>query len=274
MLFIHRRNLRRRFKKASLIILGLYLLIGLALYFLQESFIFQPSTLSKDYTYKLNYEYEEYFHNTEEGALVNALHIKAKNPKGVIFYCHGNAGHLQRWGAIVEYFSAMQYDVYIMDYRGFGKSNGAIGEAALYKDVAFCYNHLKQFWDEENIIVYGRSLGTTAATKIAAINNPKQLILETPFFSIVDVAQRRFPMYPINQLVKYEFPTYEFIKDVNCPISIIHGTRDFTVPYNSAKKLFEFAPKDLTTFTTIQQGGHNDLPNFEEYHSVIEDILK
>ena len=273
MSFIHRKNLRRRFKKAFLIVIALYLLVGIALYFFQASFIFQPSTLSNDYTYKLSYEYEEYFHSTEEGTLINALHIKANNPKGVIFYCHGNAGDLQRWGTIVEYFVEMQYDVYIMDYRGFGKSEGAISEAALYNDVAFCYNHLKQFWDEENIIVYGRSLGNTAATKIAAINNPKQLILETPFFSITDVAKKRFPIYPVKQMVNYEFPTHHFITDVNCPISIIHGTRDFTVPYSSAKKLFEAAPKDLTTFTTIEKGGHNNLRDFEEYHKAIEDIL-
>ena len=274
MSFTHRKNLKKRFKKAFLIVLGVYLLIGIILYFFQESFIFQPSTLSNDYTYKLNYEYEEYFHSTEEGAFINALHIKAKNPKGVIFYCHGNAGDLQRWGTIVEYFGAMQYDVYIIDYRGFGKSKGVISEEALYKDVEFSYNHLKQFWNEEHIIVYGRSLGNTAATKVAAINNPKQLILETPFFSIIDVAKRRFPMYPIKHLVKYEFPTYQFIKDVNCPISIIHGTRDFTVPYGSAKKLFEVAPKYLTTFNTIEQGGHNNLSNFEGYHKAIEDLLK
>jgi alpha-beta hydrolase superfamily lysophospholipase len=274
MSFIHQKNLRKKLKKTFLIILGLYLFIGIGLYFLQESFIFQPSILSKDHTYKLNYEYEEYFHNTEEGALINALHIKAKNPKGVIFYCHGNAGNLQRWGTIVEYFVAMQHDVYIMDYRGFGKSKGAISEAAFYKDVAFSYNHLKQFWDEESIIVYGRSLGNTAATKVAVINNPSQLILETPFFSIIDVAKRRFPIYPIKQMVKYEFPTYKFIKDVKCPISIIHGTTDFTVPYSSAKKLFKVAPKGLTTLITIENGGHNNLRNFEEYQKLIEDILR
>ena len=273
MSFIHLKNLRIRLKQTFLIILGLYLLFGGGLYFFQESLIFQPSTLSKTYAYNLNYEYEEYFHSTENGALINALHIKAKNPKGVMFYCHGNAGDLQRWGTIVEYFVEMGYDVYIMDYRGFGKSKGVINEESFYNDVAFSYNHLKQYWNEENIIVYGRSLGTTAAAKVAAINNPKQLILETPFLSIIDVAKSRFPMYPVKQLMKYEFPTYRFIKDINCPISIIHGTHDYTIPYSSAKKLFEIAPKSLTTFTTIEKGGHNNLRDFEEYHKVIEDIL-
>lgn len=273
MSFTHQRNLIRKFKKAIIVVLGLYLLIGAGLYFFQESFIFQPTKLPKDHVYKLKYEYEEYLHNPEEGVIINALHIKAQDPKGVIFYCHGNAGDLQRWGELVEYLIAYNYDVYIFDYRGFGKSDGHISEEAFYKDAVFNYQYLKQFWDEKNIIVYGRSLGTAAATKVASLNNPSQLILETPFYSITDVASSRFPIYPIKSLLKYHLPVNEDIQKVSCPVSIIHGTKDFTVPFSSAQKLFEASNKGKITFTIIEKGGHNNLLDFEEYHKRIAEIL-
>lgn len=273
MSFIQLKNLKNKVRRIILIVLGLYILLGAALYFFQGAFIFQPSKLPKDHVYKLNYDYEEFLHNVEKGVLINALLIKAKKPKGVIFYCHGNAGNLQRWVTLVEYLVEMNYDVYIMDYRGFGKSDGAVSEEAFYEDVDFCYQHLKQFWSEEDIIVYGRSLGTAAATKVASLNNPRQLILETPFYSIADVAKKRFPMYPIDMLLQYQFPNNNYIGAINCAISIIHGTNDFTVPFSSALKLYEAAPKEQTTFYTVENGGHNNLMNFEEYLNAIAEIL-
>ena len=86
------------------------------------------------------------------------------------------------------------------------------------------YNYLKEDYNEEDITLYGRSLGTGIATYLASKNNPRQLILETPYYSILDVAKDRFPIFPVKKLLKYEFPTHQFIKQVSCPITIFHGT--------------------------------------------------
>ena len=274
MSFIHRRNLKTKLKKGALILMSIYVLVGVGLYFLQESFIFQPTTLPKDHVFELSYQFEEYMHNPKEGVVINALHIKSQNPKGVIFYCHGNAGDLQRWGKLVEYLVDLNYDVYIFDYRGFGKSEGTMSEAAFYEDAEFCYQHLKQLWDEDQIIIYGRSLGSAAAVKVASQNKPRALILEAPFSSITDVGKSRFPIYPVSSLLKYEFPNNKYIKDIDYPISIIHGTNDFTIPLSSAQKLFESSNSSNTSFTIIDNGGHNNLQDFDLYHKRIGEILR
>ena len=268
------KNLKQKLKKFALILLGLYIMVGTALYVLQEKFLFLPETLPQDYTYELAYEYDEYFLDTPNNGVINTLHIKANNPKGAILYFHGNAGSLQRWSKIVEYFVALDYDVYVMDYRTYGKSKGVLSEEALYNDAQVCYEHLEQFWNEEHIIVYGRSLGSAMATKMASIKNPKKLILESPFYNIEDVAKKRFPIFPIKNLLKYRLPNNQHIEHVKCPISIIHGTNDVVVPFSSGEKLYKESPKDKTTLTVIENGGHNNLNEFDEYHKLIKEILQ
>ncbi|WP_252723870.1 alpha/beta hydrolase [Winogradskyella psychrotolerans] len=248
-------------------------MIGSALYFFQEKLLFFPSTLEGDYQYQFQYKFEELFFKTEENASINALHFKVDNPKGVILYFHGNAGDLSRWGTVAEYFVALHYDVLIMDYRTYGKSIGKLSEAAFYKDAQYCYDYLLGQYSESDITIYGRSLGTGIASYVASKNNPKQLILETPYFSILDVAKGRFPILPVKQLLKYQFPTYQFLPKATCPITIIHGTADAVVPYTSGEKLSGLNIENLN-FITVEDAGHNNLIAFEDYHSTINTILK
>ncbi|TJY31843.1 alpha/beta hydrolase [Pontimicrobium aquaticum] len=274
MLFIAQKNLKQKLKKAVLILLGIYIMVGTAFYVLQERFLFLPEILPQDHTYSLTYDYDEYFLNAPNEGVINTVHIKANNPQGVILYFHGNAGSLKRWSKIAEYFVAINYDVYIMDYRTYGKSKGTLSEEALYEDAQACYNHLKQFWTEDNITVYGRSLGSAMATKMAATNNPKQLILETPFYNIADVAKSRFPMFPVKKLLKYQFSNNEHIKNVSCVIHIVHGTNDKVVPFSSGEKLFKTLKSKKATLTIVENGGHNNLVDFNKYNAFIKEILK
>lgn len=248
-------------------------MIATSLYFIQEKLLFLPTVLEQDYQFQFNYNFEELNLEANDGAKLNAIHFKVENPKGVILYFHGNAGDLSRWGTIAEYFVEKQYDVLVMDYRTYGKSTGKLSEAVFYSDAQLFYNYLKNSYYEKEITIYGRSLGTGAATFLASKNSPKQLILETPYYSIVDVAKSRFPIFPVDKLVKYRFPNYRFIKNVNCKITMFHGTNDEVVPYESAKKLFTVSPEKLTDFVTIEGGRHNNLSTFSEYHSNLDNIL-
>ena len=249
-------------------------MIGTSLYFLQGKLLFFPTELKQDYKFQFEHPFEELFLKPAENVSINALHFKAQKPKGVILYFHGNAGDLSRWGNMAEYLVSRNYDVLIMDYRSYGKSRGPLSEASFYIDAQFCYNYLLQQYPEEQITLYGRSLGTGIATYLASKNKPEQLILETPYFSVLDVAKHRFPIFPVEMLLKYKFPSNEFIQNVECPITIFHGTDDGIVPYSSAEKLSKVAPKNLTNFITIEGGGHNDLVEFEAYHKQIAQVLK
>ncbi len=266
-------RLKNRVKKVFKVLFFLYAMITAALYFLQEKILFLPTELPQDYEYTFEYPFEELFLKPEENVHINALHFKADNPKGVILYFHGNAGDLSRWGNIAQHFVYLGYDLFIMDYRGYGKSSGPLNEQSFYDDAQFCYNYLLQEYSEDEITLYGRSLGTGMATFLASGHQPKQLILETPYHSILDVAKNRFPLLPVSLLLKYTFPTYEYIPKVNCPITIFHGTDDAVVPYSSAQKLKALAPSE-TTFITIDEGGHNNLIEFETYRSAIKKLLQ
>jgi len=242
------------------------------LYFLQEKFIFLPSKLNQEHVYQFSEPFQEFFLNTEDGAKLNGLHFKRDNPKGVILYFHGNAGDLSRWGEIATYFAKKEYDVIVMDYRTYGKSSGKLSEEHLFSDAKLFYNYALEGYSEEKIIIYGRSLGCAIATQLASKTNPSKLVLETPFYNLYDVAKARFPFLPMKSLLKYKFESNGYIQKASCPVTIIHGTNDAVVSYDSGKKLFE---KAVTTkeFITIEKGGHNNLAEFSQYHENIDKAL-
>ena len=274
MSFIRQKKIKHNLRAIVLVLITVYLMIGSSLYYLQEKLMFFPSELEENFQYQFNYPFEELFLKTDDAAVINAIHFKAEKSKGVILYFHGNAGDLSRWGIVTEFFVKKNYDVLVIDYRTYGKSKGKLSEEAFYLDGQFCYDYLKQQYSESDITLYGRSLGSGVATYLASKNNPKQLILESPYYSIIDVAKHRFPIFPIKKLLRYKFPTYEYIKNVKCLTSILHGTEDAVIPIKSAKKLFDVSFKDKTEFTIIEGGGHNNLVEFKGYQERINEILE
>jgi len=263
----------RRLKKLAKFLLAVYILSIIMLYFLQEKLIFLPSQLPQDYAYSFALPHTEFNLETPDGAMLNGLHFKNTDSKGVILYFHGNAGDLSRWGEIALFFVEKQYDVVIMDYRSYGKSTGKLSPQALFDDAQLFYDYTLGHYQESNITLYGRSLGTGIATELASRNLPKQLVLETPFYSLVDVAKEMFPILPVSLFLKYKFPSFEYMQQVACPVGIFHGTSDSIVPFDSGKKLFEAIPNEQKTFYTVEGGGHNNLISFPQYHEGIKKVL-
>lgn len=233
-----------------------------------------PTKLEQGYTYSFDAKFEELFLNTSDGAQLNALQFHAENPLGLILYFHGNAGDLSRWGEIVLPFTDLGYDVLVMDYRGYGKSTGKLSEKVLYADAQLFYDYALNDYLEKDIIIYGRSLGASIATHLASNNNPKKLVLETPFHSLLETAQERFPFLPAKQLLRYRMPSFEYMQKVKMPVSVFHGTKDNVISYASGKKLFESIPHDDKSMYTIENGGHNNLSDFEAYWEGIRKELK
>jgi len=251
----------------------LYLFSMLFFYFFQEKFIFQNEILASNYSFSFQQEFEEINLATKDNNTINGILFKSNKPKGVLLYFHGNKGNLVRWGDIASYFTKFNYDVLVMDYRSYGKSTGKFNEAQMYNDAQTCYDFLKTKYDEANISIYGRSLGGTFAIKTASQNNPKQLILEAPFFNILDVVKYHYPFLPFKFLMKYRFRSDIYMTDVKCKTTIFHGTIDKVVPISSSKKLWSKSKIDQTTFVTIPNGTHHDLFNFSIYQKTIENLL-
>ncbi|MEP5614047.1 MAG: alpha/beta fold hydrolase [Cyclobacteriaceae bacterium] len=254
-------------------LLTLYILVGLGVYFLQEKLIFLPEELDKDFSYNFPTAFEEHFLEMDDGAVINALHFKTDSAKGLILYFHGNAGSLQRWGEVVLPFVDQGFEVLIMDYRGYGKSVGERSYKTLLRDADRLYEFALNHTSEDQLIVFGRSLGSSFASYLAGKNNPSMLILETPFLSLGDMANRVAPIYPPSYFLRFNFKNHEALKGAECPIYIFHGTEDNVVPLESAQKLYETLDPDQAQFFVIEDGGHNNLSGFARYNEELNKIL-
>ena len=254
-------------------ILGGYLLLLAIVYLVQERFIFKPEKLKQDFVYKYDAPFKELFFDIEPGVRINGLHFTVDKPLGLILYFHGNSRSIKGWAKYARDFYRYKYDVVLVDYRGFGKSTGKRSETMMLKDMQFVYDTLAVQYTEHHIIVYGRSLGSGFAAKIASDNKPRYLILDAPYFSFRKVVKRFLPILPTKFLLRYHLRTDKWIRHVNCHTYVLHGTKDWLIPISNSEKLQALNPKKITLIRIVG-GGHNNLPSFPEYHNFIRDILQ
>jgi pimeloyl-ACP methyl ester carboxylesterase len=139
--------------------------------------------------------------------------------------------------------------------------------------MQFVYDQLALQYSEQHIIVYGRSLGSGFATKVASDNNPRYLILDAPYFSFKKVIERFLPFLPVRLVLRFQLRTDQWIARVNCHTYILHGTKDWLIPISNSEQLQSLNPRKITLIR-IMGGGHNNLPSFPEYHNFIRDILQ
>lgn len=257
-----------------IVVLVIYITISIALYYLQDYMLFKPEKLPEDFQFDYdNQETKEYNLETRDGAVINGLRFFPKGEsKGVVLYLKGNSKSIKGWGKFAVDFTRHGYNVLMVDYRGFGKSTGRRSQKAIKRDLQLVYDKLKDQTSEDRIILYGRSLGSGFAAKLASMNHPKMLVLDAPYYSLTKVTARYAPFMPLSLLMKYPLPTYKWLKYVQCPIHIIHGTHDKLIPFKSSIKLSKVNPK-LTKLHTVIGGGHKDLNNFESYHRMLDDII-
>ena len=256
--------------------LACVLLLTLATVF-QEKLIFRNTQIPLNYEYKFKGDFEEMWFQPEAGVKLNALYFRTDSAmrKGLVVYFHGNADDLKRWGEYADDFTNNHYDILMIDYRQFGKSTGELSEKALHTDARYVYDWAKNHFPENKIVIYGRSLGTGIATRLASETNPKMLLLETPYFSLIDVGKSYLPILPYNLLLRYKMRTDLCIKAVKCPIHLFHGTKDEVVPYQSSIKLANLLNKKPSEIlTTIPEGKHKNLGEFRLYHIVLDSLLK
>jgi pimeloyl-ACP methyl ester carboxylesterase len=254
-------------------ILLVYGAICAIFYFLQDFFFFRPERLPKWFKYQYPFPFEEVHFDMEDGGYVNGVHFKVPNSKGVVYYLKGNSRSIKGWGKFACDFVGKGYDFFMVDYRGFGKSKGSRNEQNLFSDAQTVYKYLEEQYPENQIVIYGRSLGSGIATRIAAWNKPKMLILDSPYYSFKrQIFRMGGFILPLRWLLKYQIRTDQFIKKVTCPIFFIHGVKDRLMPCTDSQKLKDLNPKNAKLFL-IDRAGHNNLPNFAEYHEYLYDIL-
>lgn len=269
-----KRTTRKRWLRWVNIILVFYLLGGVAIYLLQERMIFRSEPVSAGTPYDFSQPHRDIIVNLNAGYTMSVVQFttKADSSKGVVLYLHGNMKNISWYASQSEPFTAMGYEVWMPDYPGFGKSTGEISEQALYDYALQLYTMARAVYSHEQIIIYGRSLGTGIAAWLASKKSCKHLVLETPYYSMTSLASKYIPVYPAATLINYKIPSYKYLALVNAPVTIIHGTSDKVIPYGNASRLKEvLKPTDL--FITVPDGGHNGLPQHPAYQQMLSEIL-
>ena len=226
------------------VLLGLviYFIILTYIYLFQRNLLYHPSVNSYQ-SNKINFNYEEVFIQNSDGIKLKAwLHIKNLNNKKTILFFHGNAGELSNRNYKLNEFSKFDINFLIVSWRGFSGNQGNPTEEGLYDDAksAFRWLELKGI-NQKDIILYGESLGTAVAIEIAQNKNLAGIILESPFTSMVELAQQYYPFLPVKYLLKDRYESINKIKNTNSPLLVLHGKLDNIVPFSMGLKLFEKA---------------------------------
>ena len=250
----------------------LYGVVLVALYWLQARFFYLPERLPANFAFAYPDLEEELWLTTEDDIRINGLYFRTPHPRrGAVLYLHGNAGSLRGWAGERFPLTRRGYDVLMIDYRGYGKSEGTPTEAGLYTDAHAAYAWLRERHAPEEIVVYGRSLGSGPATQLATEVAARHLILETPFYSLESVAREKVSWLWLPFAFSHRYENGKKLSDIKMPVDIFHGTADRVVPYANAVRLRPLMPE--ANFTTVPGGGHSGLVDYPMVRGVLDRVL-
>jgi pimeloyl-ACP methyl ester carboxylesterase len=255
-------------------ITSLTILLGLTgFYFLQSKLIFFPNSLSKEHKFNFPIKFEEKWWEVEKKINVHGLHFFPKEDSHkVILYFHGNAGSMDSWGYVGVELAQLGYQVIVVDYRGYGKSDGSVDPNTIIDDSLKVFDSVAKEFGANNVVVYGRSIGTPIATFIASHRECYKVILETPFDKLASLLKVHYPFFPAFFL-RYRFNNIDKIKMIRAPILIIHGTQDEVIPYEIGHSFVDIL-REKDQFISVERGMHNNLSNFESYWKGIRAFLR
>ena len=245
------------------------------LWFYQEKLLFQPSVLAANYPLATQQDMRE-VKVAVPGAQLSVLHLQLPQPKGVVFFLHGNGGDLSTWFSNADFYRRANFDVVMMDYRGYGKSTGQIeSEAQLRADVRAVWQHFAPQYQSKKWVLLGRSLGTALAAGLSvelaqAGRAPDATILVSAYQSMQAIAATHYPIVP-QMLLRYPLRTHEAVARMRSPLLLIHGEADTLIAPSHSQALHLLAP--ASKLVLIPKAGHNDLQEFEVYLRAVRAAL-
>lgn len=240
----------------------LYLVVGLFLYLRQRYFLYYPTPRIIASQYK-----NIFLENDNEKINIIVLNEGHEN---AILYFGGNAESMAQ---SADYIAGQfpEFTVYLMDYRGYGLSSGEASEEGLYSDALHLYDSIKE--KHARISVGGRSLGTAIATYVAANRDVSKLALITPFDSILNVAQARYPVYPVHLLLHDKYDSISRVKQIKAKTFIVIAQNDELIPKERTEALIKaFDPEQLET-AVIENRGHGDISSDERYYRIMQEFI-
>ena len=264
-----------RFKRIVKIFLLVYGIIGIAGYYLQDYLLLHPKKIAPNERYSFPGTFEEINWKVDEQTSFHIVQFTVPDSlrKGVVLYFHGNQNNITRYAPFAPQFTNEGYEVWMAEYPGFGKAEGKATEDLMYQEAIQVYQLARKKYTPQQIIIYGKSIGTGVASYLASRRDCQNLILETPYYSIASLLRPLFGIYPLGSLLHFQFPTYQYLPEVAAPITILHGTRDGVIRYSNAQQLQPLL-KSGDRFITIEGGSHNNLNDFPLMQQSIRQILQ
>lgn len=249
---------------------GAYAAVLALLWAAQERLIFMPQPLPAAHRFAFGTDVHETWVDVP-GARLHALHLQLPAPAGLVFFLHGNAGNLDGWFADVGFYRRAGHDLFMPDYRSYGKSSGRIdSEAQLHADVRAAWAAVAPRYEGRPRVIVGQSLGAALAASLAAEVQPDALVLIAPYESGRALAAEYYPWVP-QALLRYPLRTDAALARVTAPVWLIHGDADDVIPFAHSERLQRVAPH--ATLVRVRGGGHNDLPAFAAYRDALRAAL-
>ena len=241
------------------------------LYFFQERLLFHPDVLPADYRFHRAADVHE-LTIPVPGASLSALHLRLPNPKGIVFYLHGNGGNVESWFVQNDFYRQANFDLFMLDYRGYGKSSGRIeSQEQLLADIGVAWERIAALYPGRVKVLYGRSLGTGPAALLAAQVHPELTILASPYCSMAAMARRSYPWVP-SWLLRYPLATAAAAAAMTTPLLLIHGEDDTLIPPSESGCVQAAAP--AARVHRIAAAGHNDLHESPAYRELLRTTLE
>lgn len=252
-----------------------YAVIVLLMYALQSQMVYHPQSKIFATPAEVGLQYGDVRFHTEDGISLHGWLVPADSSTLTVLYFHGNAGNISGRLETIQLLHQLGLNVFIFDYRGYGKSEGTPTEEGTYKDAAAAWRYLvdERKVAESNIIVMGRSLGGAVAAWLAARHDPAAAIIESTFTSAADLGADIYPWLPVRWMLKYEYRTLEYIKEIDAPVFMAHSRDDRVVPFQHGRTLFEEA-NEPKTFVGLR-GSHASafLETGEKYREELKQFL-
>ena len=248
----------------------------LFLWIFQGSMLYYPEKVLETTPKEIGLIYEDIKFQTSDGFLLHGWFVPALANRGTLLFLHGNAGNISHRLESIKIFHTLGMNVFIIDYRGYGLSDGKISEQGSYLDAEAALRFLigEKNIPIENITVFGRSLGGSIASYLASHYKPRGLIIEATFSSVPDMAAKLYPFLPVRWISRFKYNTLNHLKQVDCPVLILHSKNDELVPFVHGQKLYKAANRPK--YFVELEGGHNDgfIKTLPRYFKEIDKFLK
>lgn len=261
------------FRWAKIIVL-IYSVLGISFYWLQEKIIFHPIAITDGIPYHFDQPFKEINLDIDDATHFNIINFTVPDSlrKGVVLYFHGNKENVNHYAKFAKNFTNSGWEVWMVDYPKFGKSTGDLTENNLYEEAIQAYKLARVKNQPNQIIIYGKSIGTGIAAQLASIRDCRELILETPYKSMVSLVRHYTWILPVETLLHFKLYTNQYLTKVTAPITIFHGTKDDLIPISHAQAL-KNAFKKNDQFITIEGGNHHNLNDFPIMQENLHRIL-